>query len=380
MTETRCDVLIVGGGGAGCSAALHLALRGSRVVLLERGLVGGQASGVNYGGVRQQGRNPAELPIARKSREIWGRMKQLAGTEAEFTVTGHLKLARDDAEEANLIAYLDVAKQHGLPLRMIGRNALHGEYPWLGPKVLAGSFAPEDGSANPRLMTPALARAARDAGATLHERTEVMEYAHDGADFRLRSAAGDVFVAPVLLNLAGFWGGRVAEAFGEAVPIVPLSPNMLVTEPMNYFIEPNLGVVGGNVYLRQIPRGNVIIGGGHGESDPGQPGETPWSRPIPEVTMEAAALAIALVPALEGAQIIRSWSGIDGQMPDRIPVIGPSNTTPGLFHAFGFSGHGFQLGPAIGAIMSELVLDGRTDIPLEPFRITRFGAEAEVSA
>jgi sarcosine oxidase subunit beta len=75
-------------------------------------------------------------------------------------------------------------------------------------------------------------------------------------------------------------------------------------------------------------------------------------------------------------QIIRTWSGIDGQMPDRIPVIGPSSTTPGLFHAFGFSGHGFQLGPAIGAIMSELVLDGRTDIPLEPFRITRFAPAA----
>lgn len=375
MSGTRCDVLIIGAGGAGCSAALHLALRGSRVVLLERGLVGGQASGVNYGGVRQQGRNPAELPIARKSREIWGRMKALAGTEAEFTVTGHLKLARNDAEEAELIAYLDVAKQYGLPLRMVGRNALHGEYPWLGPKVLAGSFAPEDGSANPRLMAPALARAARDAGAAIHERTEVMSYAHDGALFHLRTVRGEEFSAPVLLNLAGFWGGRVAEAFGEAVPVKPLSPNMLVTEPMRYFIEPNLGVVGGNVYLRQIPRGNVIIGGGYGESNPGQPGETPWSRPVPEATMEAARLAIALVPELEGAQIIRSWSGIDGQMPDRIPVIGPSSTTPGLFHAFGFSGHGFQLGPAIGAIMSELVLDGRTDVPLEAFRITRF-AEA----
>jgi sarcosine oxidase subunit beta len=375
MSDTHFDVLVVGAGGAGSSAALHLARRGTRVALLERGLVGGQASGVNYGGVRQQGRNPAELPIARRSRELWGRMKELAGTEAEFTVSGHLKLARSDAEEAELIAYLDVAKQHGLPLRMVGRNAIHTEYPWLGPKVVAGSFAPEDGWANPRLLAPALARAARDAGAVVHERTEVLDYAHDGALFRLRTAAGAEFTAPVLLNMAGYWGGRIAEAFGEAVPVKPLSPNMMVTEPMRYFIEPNLGVVGGNVYLRQIPRGNVIIGGGHAESDPGKPGEVPWSRPLPEVTLQGARLALALVPALAGVQVIRSWTGIDGAMPDKIPVIGPSSTTSGLFHAFGFSGHGFQLGPAVGAIMSEMVLDGHTDIPLEPFRITRF-AEA----
>ena len=365
---TDCDVLIQGGGGAGCSAALHLAQRGARVILLERGQVGGQASGVNYGGVRQQGRHPAELPIARRAREIWGRLKEIAGTDAEFTVTGHLKLARSDAEEAELVAYLDVAKQHGLPLRMVGRNAIHQDYPWLGPRVVAGSFAPEDGSANPRLLSPALAQAARAAGADIREQAEVVAHAHVGARFTLRTATGDTFAAPILLNMAGFWGGSVAAAFGEPVPIEPLNPNMLVTEPMRYFIEPNLGVVGGDVYLRQIPRGNVVLGGGHGESDPA----VPWSRPLPEASIRAMELAVELVPALAGAQIIRSWSGIDGRMPDRIPVIGPSRTTPGLFHAFGFSGHGFQLGPAIGAIMAELVLDGRTDIPLDAFRIDRF--------
>ncbi|MBR0680411.1 FAD-binding oxidoreductase [Roseomonas eburnea] len=365
---TECDVLIQGGGGAGCSAALHLAQRRARVVLLERGLVGGQASGVNYGGVRQQGRHPAELPIARRSREIWGRLKGLVGTDAEFTVTGHLKLARDEREEADLVAYLDIAKEHGLPLRMVGRNAIHREYPWLGPKVLAGSFAPEDGAANPRLLAPALANAARAAGAVIREHAEVVAHHHDGARFTLRTKSGEAFSAPLLLNMSGYWGGAVAAAFGEPVPVAPLAPNMMVTEPVRYFIEPNIGVVGGNVYLRQIPRGNIILGGGHAECDP----SLPWTRPLPEVTMEAMQLAVELVPALAGTQVIRSWSGIDGQMPDRIPVIGPSGTTPGLFHAFGFSGHGFQLGPAIGAIMAELVLDGRTDVPLEPFRIGRF--------
>ncbi len=367
---TGCDVLIQGGGGAGCSAALHLAQRGVRAVLLERGLVGGQASGVNYGGVRQQGRHPAELPIARRSREIWGRLRDLVGTDAEFVVTGHLKLARDEREEADLVAYLDVAKAHGLPLRMVGRNAIHREYPWLGPRVVAGSFAPEDGSANPRLLSPALANAARAAGADIREHAEVVAHEHDGTRFTLRTKQGEAFSAPVLLNMAGYWGGAVAQRFGEAVPIAPLAPNMMVTEPLPYFIQPNLGVVGGNVYLRQIPRGNVILGGGHAECDPA----VPWSRPLPEVTMRGMALAVQLVPALAGAQVIRTWTGIDGKMPDAIPVIGPSRTTPGLFHAFGFSGHGFQLGPAIGAIMAELVLDGRTDIPLEAFRVDRFAA------
>jgi sarcosine oxidase subunit beta len=87
--------------------------------------------------------------------------------------------------------------------------------------------------------------------------------------------------------------------------------------------------------------------------------------------------AVRLVPSLAGVQVIRSWTGIDGEMPDRIPVIGPSGTTPGLFHAFGFSGHGFQLGPAIGAIMTELVLDGRTDVPLEAFAISRFAGPGD---
>jgi sarcosine oxidase, subunit beta len=370
MSATPTDVLIVGGGGAGCSTALHLASRGVRCILLERGQIGGQASGVNYGGVRQQGRHPAELPLARRSREIWAKLPELVGTTCEFEVTGHLKLARNEAEEAELIAYLDVAKTNGLPLIMIGGNAIHQQYPWLGPDVAAGSLAPDDGAANPRLLSPALARAARDAGADIREFAPMTNLALDGTQFIVTSGEHE-FRARYLINTAGYWGGTIAKAFGEPVPVSPLSPNMLVTEPLPYFMTPNLGVVGGDVYLRQIRRGNVIFGGGRGTSDP----DVPSSRPSPEAGYAVMAKALQLVPQLAGAQVIRSWTGIDGEMPDRIPVIGPSRTTPGLFHAFGFSGHGFQLGLAIGAIMSELVLDGRTDVPLEPFRIDRFAQD-----
>lgn len=366
MSATH-DVLILGGGGAGCSAALHLALRGARVALFERGLVGSQASGVNYGGVRQNGRHPAELPIARRAREIWARLPELIGTDAEFEVSGHLKLARSAAEEAELAAYMEVARANDLPLELIGSNGIHARWPWLGPRVVAGAFAPEDGAANPRLLAPAFAHAARAAGAEINEHAPVEEIGHDGTHFGV-AIGNRSWRAPVALNCMGYWGGQIAARFGEPVPVAPLAPNMLVSEPIPYFIEPNMGVVGGDVYLRQIRRGNVIFGGGRGASDP----TVPWSRPLPEPTLAAMARAVELVPRLAGIQVIRSWTGIDGEMPDGLPVIGPSRTAPGLIHAFGFSGHGFMLGPGIGAILAELVLDGRTDVPLEPFRIGRF--------
>jgi sarcosine oxidase subunit beta len=145
---------------------------------------------------------------------------------------------------------------------------------------------------------------------------------------------------------------------------------MVVTEPLPYFIDRSIGVCGGNVYARQVERGNVIFGGGRGWGD----AQAGLSRPRAEVARDAMARALEILPQLRDARIIRTWTGFDGEMPDDIPVIGPSLTTPGLVHAFGFSGHGFQLGPAMGEIVAELVADGRTPSPVEPFSIGRFAS------
>lgn len=369
----KADVLVLGGGGAGCSAALHLARRGARVVVLERGLVGSQASGVNHGGVRQQGRHPAEIPLALRSRAMWARMREICGSDSEFEACGHLKLARNEEEEAELLRWNAMAAGYGLRPRMIGRNAIRADTPAFSDRVVAGSLLEEDGAANPRLLSPALARAAREAGATILENHSVTGMARQGDGFVLE-ANGATFAAPILLNTAGYWGGHVAAIFGEPVPIESLNPNMLVTEPLPAICPHNLGVVGGDVYLRQISRGNVIFGGGRGESD----ASVPVSRPLPAPSFNAMARAIEVLPVLAGAMIIRSWTGIDGGMPDARPVMGPSRTTPGLIHAFGFSGHGFMLGPAVGAVLSELVLDGRSETSLDGLGIERFAGHGPV--
>ena len=89
------------------------------------------------------------------------------------------------------------------------------------------------------------------------------------------------------------------------------------------------------------------------------------------------ATAARLFPNLRNARLVRSWAGIEGMTKDDLPVLGASATTPGLVHAFGFSGHGFCLGPASGAVAAELALDGRATTPLDGMEISRFTQDAQ---
>jgi glycine/D-amino acid oxidase-like deaminating enzyme len=368
----RADVTIIGGGIAGCAAAVALRKAGLSVVLLERGMCGAGASGVNFGGVRQQGRDLAELPLARRSRALWDRLSELLGEDIEFQATGHIKLARSEADMAELERYARDAETYGLKLQILGANAARAELPWLGSKVVGASLCPEDGAANPRLVGPAFARLARRLGADVREHAMAIGVEHDGALFETRTDQLTV-TSRFLVNTAGPGAGQVAAWFGENAPLGPVVPNMLVTEPLPAFVTRSVGVCGGDVYIRQVARGNVIMGGGRGWGD----AELGASRPITDQSLTSMRKTLDLVPALKGAHIIRSWAGIDGQMPDRIPVIGFSKTTPNLVHAFGFSGHGFQLGPVIGEVIAELIMDGRSTSQLEPFAIDRFPPSIE---
>jgi sarcosine oxidase subunit beta len=367
-TTTHADALVLGGGIVGASVALHLRQRGLTAVLIERDRVGQRASGVNFGGVRQQGRALAELPLSRRARQMWSELPRLIGIDGEFVVTGHLRLARSETDMTVIEEYCRAAAEYGLHFELFGRNALMARFPWLGEIVHGGSFSAEDGQANPRLVSPAFAEAARRAGAVIHEGVQIMTGAVDSNGFRLTARDGAQYVAPRLFNCAGAWAGEAAGWFGEGVAIKPEAPQVMVTEPIAHRIDPVLGVVGGDLYLRQISRGNVIFGGGEGAIS------EDWlrSRPRPDVTRAACRTAVAVVPHLRNAAIIRIWTGVDGDTADGSPVVGPSQRHAGLFHAFGFCGHGFQLGPAAGAALVDLAVDGHCETDISGLGIERF--------
>lgn len=371
---TRADVIIVGGGLMGAATAFFLRQRGLSVILLERDLVGSHASGTNFGNVRRQGRFLPQLPLANRSREIWGRLPEVIGEDAEFLPSGHLRVAFSDAAIGKLEAYAQDARPFGLELELITGNALRARFPFLSPEARMASYSPIDGHANPRLAAPAFARAARRAGAVVHERTEVLSIAKSAEDFLVETPAG-TFSAPILQVSSGAWGGRMAAAFGEPVPITPRGPQMGVTEPVPYRIAPVLGVASDvteeGVYLRQVERGNIVFGGGlRSEASL----DTKRARLDPLNTLGQLPHLARLLPAVRALSVIRTWSGVEGYMRDDIPVMGPSAKVPGLFYAFGFCGHGFQLGPGVGATMAELIATGSPGVPIDPFLISRFSA------
>jgi sarcosine oxidase subunit beta len=369
------EAAIIGGGIVGASAALFLRRRGVPVVLLEAAACGAKASGVNYGGVRRQGRPLAQMPLTQRAHALWTDLPGLIGTDGEYQRSGHLKLAYTEADLAELERYRASTRGYGMGLQMLDRAALDSRFAWLGNNVVGGSFCPDDGHANPRLVSPAFAQAARRAGASVREQVSVDSAIHDGTRFVLRAGDALEVRARVLLNCAGAWANRFAAAFGEPVPETSIHPLMMVTEPLPRFMTASLGVQGGGIYARQVERGNCVIGGGRGVSaspDFARPGRVQIGTLL-EKTAD-------LLPALRGAHIIRFWSGVEGSMPDHNPVLGPSRTTPGLFHAFGFSGAGFQIGPAAGEVLADLAATGRTEIPIDAFRIDRYAADAHAAA
>lgn len=373
-TVLHADVIIVGGGLVGASTAFHLrAQHAMSVLLLERDRVGSQASGVNFGNVRRQGRFLAQLPLAHRSRAIWGQLGPLLGDDCEFMATGHVKVAYDDAELAELERWATEARHWDLHIEMLGANTLRARYPWLGRDIVGAGHSPEDGHANPRLAAPAFARAARRLGATILEHTAVTSLERDGAGFRVLADGGVQAHARVLINAAGAWGGRIAQQFAEPVPIEARGPQMSVTEPLPYFISPVLGTTSAKLYARQVTRGNVVFGGGERVAVQMDP---PRARVLPERMHAQWPELLRLVPGLRGAQVLRTWSGVEGYLCDMLPVLGPSPHVPGLLHGFGFSGHGFQLAPGVGAVLAELAATGATSTPIDAFGIERFLADS----
>lgn len=365
----KSDVVIIGGGLQGCSTALHLAMRGRQVTVIESHRPGRFASGVNAGGVRRLGRHLSELPLAQASNEIWHDIASLVDDDCGFHAVGQLKIAESDEDLAKLEARASEVKSAGFDHeQIISKERLLEIAPDVHPRVVGGLWCETDGAADPMRTTEAFYRKARSLGVRFCLGERVLNVSETVDGWAVATTKRNV-VCRKVVNCAGAWGDIVADWFGDKIPLNANALTMMVTEKVRPFLRPVCGLASRKLSFKQTADGTLLIGGAHlGFAD-----RTRFiAEPDPTKMAISAATVSDVFPIIRNVRVARSWAGLEGVTPDSIPVIGPSTKSDNVFHAFGFSAHGFQLGPVVGRLMAELICDGRTNLPIEPFNPGRF--------
>jgi sarcosine oxidase, subunit beta len=359
------DVGVVGGGIVGASTAYFLADRGARVLLLESGRVGREASGMNAGGVRQQARALPEMPLALRSLELWADLDKRLDMPLEYERCGDLRIIETEADAERLRAIAARERETGLSLEWVEGQTLRSLVPTLSPRVLGGTFCATGGQANPLLVAPTFGKRARDLGVAVWEDCPVQAVRRDGTGFVLETANGPVRAGRLVLA-AGAWTPLVAEMLGVRVPIALFVPQMTATVPLPRVLPVVLLGFSRKLSMKQMRSGAVLIGGGkRGWGD-----LVTRARGPAEANVRLGAVdAVEVLPVLGAAETTRTWVGLEGLTPDEMPII---DAVDGIHLAAGFCGHGFAIGPVVGQLLAEWVLDGRPSLDLSAFRLDRF--------
>lgn len=411
------DVCIIGGGIIGVNAAFYLAGAGLRVAIIEKGAIGGEQSGRNWGWVRQMGRDLVELPIAMRSLELWQEQSKVQiGTG--FRRTGITYLADTDKEAANYAAWRDKAAEVGLQSFLLEGQALKERFPDAARSVRAALYTPSDGQAEPWLAAPAVAKAARAAGAKVLTGCAVR--ALDVSAGRVSGVVTErgLIRCSQVVVAAGAWSRLFLGNQGVGFPQLHICGTAMRIESTADVQDMPVG--GGRFSYRKRADGGFTVAirnanlapitpdhfallfdflpslmkswrelrirfgresfkslstPRHWQDDEVTPFET--SRildPFPSEALKKEGLARlqAAFPAFADARLTHAWAGVIDVTPDAVPVIAPVEALPGLLLATGFSGHGFGLGPAAGELVSDLVQNNTPKFDPTPFAFSRF--------
>lgn len=353
------DVVVIGAGITGLSAALHLARAGRDVVVLDRGDVWGEASGANAGTLSLQIKHPHVMELMEMSLDLW--QQEAAFSDWEVTQSGGLRVALSSREVGMLRTSVALQRRRGFDVEFLEGRALADHAPWLGGAVLAASACSRDAYSIPLSVGPRLMKSATDIGARLVGHAEVRAI-DSGDGCRLATPAGTIR-CDILVIAAGAWSGRVAAMLGVALPLM-VDVNMLtITEPAQPVLDRVVTHMGGVLTLKQYANGTCMIGGGWQGRGSLENGE----KDIDHVRLlHNLNLAVRVVPALRNLGIQRCWSGFESVAPDALPVLGRLPGHRDVLVATGARG-GYSLGPALGRAVAEMATTGTASVRAESF-------------
>lgn len=374
--NNTADVIIIGSGIVGGSAAYYMAKKGLKVLVLEKDMIGHGASSRNGAGVRISGRVDSEFGIARVAiREIWPTLSEELEVDTEYEKPGSFLMAVKEEQMAALHRSCERALKQEIEAEVIDGDELRRRCPYISEKVVGAVWYPEDGFANPMKTTLGYYKQGRKLGVRYVTGEEAVEIRKcRGRARQVVTAAGNIYEADKIIVAAGFESRALMKTVGIHLPFLERIDECLITEPQPPMFRYRLSSADGNFYGHQTQHGSFIFGGNtnmerYEDTYAGQPRNTASS------VSDKARNAALFVPALRGAKIVRYWAGWLDSTIDRLPVIQEIPEVPGLISACGFSGHGFALGPGMGRLLTEMVTGEPLCADISAFQYDRFHAE-----
>lgn len=412
------DVVIIGGGIIGIMTAWFLAADGRSVLVCEKGRVGGEQSTRNWGWIRTQGRDAAEVPIALDSLRLWENLSRELPEDIGFTRQGTMFLAENEKERAEFEAWLDIAREYELDTQLIGAEELGKKLSYEGHRWQGAMYTPSDGRAEPFKAVPAIARAAQKKGVKIIENCAVRAVEKEGGETKwVHTELGPVKTSAIMLS-GGAWSSAFLANLGISLPQLVVKGTVVRTEPvtdgylgaagshkftfrrrqdggytlsLGNYLEHYLSADSFRYLTKYLPALGMVWSGMRLRFDDGllerlfpnrrwkADEESPFEqtrvlnpKPNHSVVKRIRKLMARNLPILSNIAIQESWAGMIDAPPDFVPVMDEIPGFPNLYLATGFSGHGFGIGPAAGETMSKLIQRKHIAFDLDRFRFSRF--------
>ncbi|MBS7707568.1 NAD(P)/FAD-dependent oxidoreductase [Chelatococcus asaccharovorans] len=411
------DVVVIGGGIAGVTAAYQLARKGHSVALVEKGYVAGEQSSRNWGWCRQQNRDLRELPLAQRSVEMWAGLNEELGAETGFRRTGLTYLTTKQSDLDAWSRWCDRAQEMQMHSRILSAAEAKAMSPGSTEDWIGGVHSPTDGKAEPALAVPAIAEGARKLGVSIHQ---------DCAARGLETSAGRVSAvvtekgtirAGAVLVAGGVWTSMFCRHHGIDMPLAGVRSTSFYTAPAPEITQGGIstpditfrrrldggytiGISGrglleltpqGLMYARPFWRtfkkrhrlltiraGKSFFEGPEAFLRWSNDSVSPFERmrtydpPAQEKLIGFALKRIAeIYPQLAGVKIVQKYGGLIDFTADWVPVISAIDKLPGLYVSAGFSGHGFGSGPAAGRLAADLIAGDAPIVDPHPYRYSR---------
>ena len=385
MIPKEAEIVIMGGGVMGSCSAYFLAKAGREVVLIERGDVGGEASVANGALVWTSTRRPGiDLTLALASINLHKQLKEELDVDTEYRRTGGMIIIENEKQMSALEAFRKEREKVGFILTPIDAKEARSLEPLLSESIVGALYNPLDGDTNPFHLMVGLNRKAIQLGAKVLYHTEVRDVQIEHGSVKGVVTDKGVIRTNTVINACGSWASFIGKMVGIKIPIIPNEMEFVVTEQLPTVVSHMLmgasyvteeygkdemiadrNKFGCALVIHPTVAGNLLLG-------------STWrfvgydKRTSYEETVDIAKEVVKLLPPLKHAHVIRTFANFFPFTHDDLPILGPVDGIEGFMMAAGHSGHGICLGPITGKLISELICEGRTSIPIDEMSLSRF--------